>query len=134
MHGITAQQSELGGLGVLLAQENPRSENTGTVFILAADTAETMLARTTDLISPAIWGQLGGDFVVWENNETPSLVMQVADVYVIGAYDDVWLETRMWLTNHPWYWLIGFIAMAVFCALLAFWLLRRRNKKIQEKW
>ncbi len=61
-------------------------------------------------------------------------MMQVADVYVVGEFEDSWLEARMWLSNHPWYWLIAFIVVVLLCSLLAYVLLRKRNDKIQEQW
>ena len=80
------------------------------------------------------WGQLGGDFFAWENPDQPALVMQVADVYVVGEFEDSWLQTRMWLSNYPWYWLIAFIVLVLFCSFIAYWLLRRRNNKMQDQW
>ena len=80
MHGVTVQQSGLGDLAVLIAQKNPQSDGTGTIFMMAADTPSQLNDRVQDLISPSIWGQLGGDFFAWENPEQPALVMQVADV------------------------------------------------------
>ncbi len=134
MHGATLQQSSLGDLGVLIAQKNPQGQGTGTVFMMAAETPELLNSRMQDLISPAIWGQLAGDFVAWDNSEQPELVMQVADVYVVGEFEDSWLQTRMWLSNHPWTWLAALIIVVLICSLLALLLLRRRNKKIQENW
>ena len=60
--------------------------------------------------------------------------MQVADVYVVGEFEDSWLQTRMWLSNHPWIWLMALVIVVIVCAALALLLLRRRNKKIQENW
>ena len=134
MHGVTVQQSGLGDLAVLIAQKNPQSDGTGTIFMMAADTPSQLNDRVQDLISPSIWGQLGGDFFAWENPEQPALVMQVADVYVVGEFEDSWLQTRMWLSNHPWYWLIAFIVLVLFCSFIAYWLLRRRNNKMQDQW
>ncbi|OFC68808.1 cellulose biosynthesis cyclic di-GMP-binding regulatory protein BcsB [Alteromonas confluentis] len=134
MHGATVQQSTLGNMGVLVAQKNPQGQRTGTVFMMAAENAELLADRMQDLTSPAIWGQLAGDFVAWDNSEQPELVMQVADVYVVGEFEDSWLQTRMWLSNHPWIWLMALVIVVIVCAALALLLLRRRNKKIQENW
>lgn len=130
--GNTVQKSELGPQAILTAHANPKSED--TLFILAAETAELLNERVNDLVSLSMWGQLAGDFFAWSDDSSPSLVMQVSETYEIGEAEDAWLQLRLWLSNNPWYWLVGFIVLVFTVSLFIYLLLKRRNKKVQETW
>ncbi|CAB9495391.1 cellulose biosynthesis cyclic di-GMP-binding regulatory protein BcsB [Alteromonas macleodii] len=132
--GHTVQESDLGEQAVLTAQEHPTSSQTDTMFIIAAQSPELLQARVADLVSLSMWGQMAGDFFAWKNALSPSLVMQVSDKYEVGAGDDNWLYLRLWLSNNPWYWLIGFVAIVFVVSLFIYLLLKRRNKQVQESW
>ncbi|MFZ8201592.1 cellulose biosynthesis cyclic di-GMP-binding regulatory protein BcsB [Alteromonas portus] len=132
--GHTVQKSDLGEQAILTAQEHPVSTQTDTLFILAAQTPELLNARVEDLVSLSMWGQMGGDFFAWKDGLSPSLVMQVSDKYEVGEADDTWLHLRLWLSNNPWYWLIGFVFVVFVVSLLVYLLLKRRNKQVQESW
>lgn len=130
--GNIVQKSDLGPQAILTAHANPQSED--TLFILAAQTAELLNERVNDLVSLSMWGQLAGDFFAWSDDSAPSLVMQVSETYEIGESDDEWLQLRLWLSNNPWYWLIGFVALVFIVSLLIYLLLKRRNQKVQDTW
>ena len=132
--GHTVQESDLGEQAVLTAQEHPTSSQTDTMFIIAAQSPELLQARVADLVSLSMWGQMAGDFFAWKNALSPSLVMQVSDKYEVGAGDDNWLYLRLWLSNNPWYWLIGFVAIVFVVSLFIYLLLKRRNKQVQDSW
>ena len=132
--GHTVQKSDLGEQAILTAQAHPVSSQTDTLFILAAQTPELLNARLEDLVSLAMWGQMGGDFFAWKDGLSPSLIMQVSDKYEVGEADDTWLHLRLWLSNNPWYWLIGFVFVVFFVSLLVYLLLKRRNKQVQDSW
>lgn len=132
--GHTVQESDLGEQAVLTAQEHPTSSQTDTMFIIAAQSPELLQARVADLVSLSMWGQMAGDFFAWKDALSPSLVMQVSDKYEVGAGDDNWLYLRLWLSNNPWYWLIGFVAIVFVVSLFIYLLLKRRNKRVQDSW
>ncbi len=132
--GHTVQESDLGNQAILTAQRHPSSAQRDTLFIMAAQTPEILHMRTLDLVSLSMWGQLGGDFFAWKDNLAPSLVMQVSDKFEVGEADDIWLHMRLWLSNHPWYWMIGFIIIVVLLSAVMYTLLKRRNKQIQDSW
>lgn len=132
--GHTVQQSDLGEQAVLTAQRHPTATNSDTLFIVAAQTPDLLEARILDLVSLSLWGQLGGDFFAWKNSQTPSLVMQVSDKFEVGEADDKWLHLRLWLSNNPWYWLFGFIALVVVVSVITYLLLKRRNQQVQDSW
>lgn len=132
--GNTVQQSDLGEQAILTAQQHPTSSQRDTLFIMAAQTPELLHQRVLDLVSLSMWGQLGGDFFAWKDSETPSLVMQVSDKFEVGEADDMWLHLRLWLSNHPWYWLIGFILLVGVLSTMMYILLKRRNKQVQDSW
>ena len=132
--GHTVQESDLGNQAILTAQRHPSSAQRDTLFIMAAQTPEILHMRTLDLVSLSMWGQLGGDFFAWKDNLAPSLVMQVSDKFEVGEADDIWLHMRLWLSNHPWYWMIGFIIIVVLLSAVMYILLKRRNKQIQDSW
>lgn len=132
--GTTVQESDLGDNAVFVAQRHPNGTNSDTLFLLVAQTPEKLAARVDDLISLSLWGQMAGDFFVWNDNESPLLVMQVNDKYEMGEPDDVLLTLRLWLSNNPWYWLVTFMVLVFFVSLLIYLLLRRRNKRAQDSW
>jgi hypothetical protein len=132
--GHTVQESDLGEQAVLTAQAHPVSSQTDTLFIVAAQTPELLQARVEDLVSLSMWGQMAGDFFAWKDGLSPSLIMQVSDKYEVGEADDSWLHLRLWLSNNPWYWLIGFILVVFVVSLLIYLLLKRRNKQVQDSW
>lgn len=132
--GTTVQESDLGDQAVLIAQRHPNSDNTDTLFILAAQTSELLNERVNDLVSLSLWGQMAGDFFAWSNRESPLLVMQVNDKYEVGESANFWLNTRLWLSNNPWYWFVTFMLLVFFVSLFIFLLLRRRNRQAQDSW
>lgn len=132
--GATVQQSGLGEQAILLAEKHPRSSTTDTMFIITAQTPEYLFARMNDLISLSLWGQLAGDFFVWDDALSPKLVMQVSEKFELGEANNYWLTLRLWLSNNPWYWLVSFLLLVFFVSLLIYLLLKRRNKQIQESW
>lgn len=132
VEGNTIQESDLGPQAILTAHANPNSND--TLFIVAAQTSELLNDRVSDLVSLSMWGQLAGDFFAWSDSRAPSLIMQVNETYEIGESDDAWLQLRLWLSNNPWYWLVGFVVLVFSISLLIYLLLKRRNKKVQDSW
>ncbi|MBU2979250.1 cellulose biosynthesis cyclic di-GMP-binding regulatory protein BcsB [Alteromonas sp. C1M14] len=132
--GDTVQKSDLGNQGILLAQQHPLASQADTLFILAAQTPTILQDRVNDLISLSLWGQLAGDFFAWKDNQEPTLAMQVTRKYEVGETEDSWLYLRLWLSNHPWYWLLGFIVSVLGVSVLLYLLLKRRNKEIEKSW
>ena len=133
-NGQTVQKNDLGEQAILTAQAHPTSSQTDTLFIVAAQTPELLQTRVTELVSLSMWGQMAGDFFAWKDALSPSLVMQVNDKYEVGAADDNWLHLRLWLSNNPWYWLIGFVVTVFVVSLIIYLLLKRRNKQVQDSW
>ncbi|WP_218354762.1 cellulose biosynthesis cyclic di-GMP-binding regulatory protein BcsB [Alteromonas lipotrueiana] len=134
LSGITKQKSTLGEMAVISARKNPRSEETGSLYILAAQTPELLNQRVDDLISLSLWGQLEGDFFSWQNASQPLLAMQVEQQFQLGEEDNRLLELRMWLSNNPWYWLLALAVLILLCTTIAVVLLRRRNQAVTEDW
>ena len=132
--GATTQQSGLEDMAVLIAEKNPASESTGNVYIIATQTPELMTTRINELVSLSLWGQMAGDFFSWQDAESPLLAMQVADQFEMGEAGNGWLSLRMWLSNNPWYWLVGVALIVIISTFIAVLLLRRRNKAMTEQW
>jgi hypothetical protein len=132
--GNTVQESDLGEQAILTAQAHPVSSDTDTLFIMAAQTPELLQARVEDLVSLSLWGQMAGDFFAWKDALSPSLIMQVSEKYEVGEADDNWLHLRLWLSNNPWYWLIGFIILVFIVSMVIYLLLKRRNEQVQDSW
>ena len=132
--GVTVQEADLGNQAVLLAEEHPSSNASDTLFIIAAQTPALLKARVTDLTSLSLWGQLAGDFFVWDDNLSPLLVMQVNEKFEVGEPNNHWLTLRLWLSNNPWYWLLSFLLLVCIVSVFIFVLLKRRNKQVQNSW
>jgi hypothetical protein len=134
VEGVTLQASTLGDLGVLIMKENPTSTETGSLMIIAAETTEIMQQRVTDLVSLSLWGQLAGDFFAWSNSDTPDLVMRVSSKFEIGEPVSQWLAFRMWLSNHPMYWIIAILIFLLIGSITSYQALKKRNKDIESSW
>ena len=134
IQGMTEQQSGLNDMAVLVAQKNPAADDPGSVYIIAAETPAVLTQRVDDLVSLSLWGQLAGDFFSWRSADRPLLAMQVAEQFEVGEPGSGWLALRMWMSNNPWYWLIGVALIIIFSTLIAAVLLRRRNQTITEQW
>ncbi|QPG06080.1 cellulose biosynthesis cyclic di-GMP-binding regulatory protein BcsB [Salinimonas marina] len=134
LSGTTSQQSTLGEMGVLSALQNPRTDSTGSLYIVAAQTPEILTQRVYDLVSLSLWGQMAGDFFSWQDAQQPLVAMQVAQQFELGEPDNRWLELRLWLSNNPWYWLLAVAALILLCTTVAVMLLRRRNQAVTEDW
>ncbi len=132
--GATTQQSGLEKMAVLIAEKNPAAENTGNVYIIATQTPALMASRINELVSLSLWGQMAGDFFSWQDDQAPLLAMQVADQFEMGEAGNGWLSLRMWLSNNPWYWLVGVALIVIISTFIAVLLLRRRNKAMTEQW
>lgn len=130
----TQQQSSLGELGVLIMKENEDASSPGSLMIIASESAEILTQRVEDLIGLSLWGQLNGDFFVWKNSEKPELAMRLASQYEIGEPTSKWLEYRMWLSNHPWYWIIAVLVIVILGSVLSYIALKRRNKELSSSW
>ena len=85
-------------------------------------------------MSLGLWGQLAGDFFSWEDSAQPLIAMQVAPQFELGEADNRLLSLRLWLSNNPWYWLLGLAFLIVLCTWLAVMLLKRRNQAVTEDW
>lgn len=134
MRGTTEQVSGLDTMAVLIAQQNPRSQETGNMYIIAAQTPALLSARINDLVSLSLWGQLAGDFFSWRDARQPLMAMQVAETFELGEPASGWLRLRLWMSNNPWYWLIAVAVVVLLSAWLAMVLLKRRNKAVTEQW
>lgn len=80
-----------------------------------------------------MWGQVHGDFFAWQNADKPALVMQTSAPYNIG-HEDTFMEVRAWLSQNPWYWLIITVSLVILVAVLAFILLKRKHRQVEEQW
>ncbi|MDP5255363.1 MULTISPECIES: cellulose biosynthesis cyclic di-GMP-binding regulatory protein BcsB [unclassified Vibrio] len=130
---FTEQKSSLGPLSILLGTKNPLSERVGTLVILTADSAELLKKRTEELVDNQMWGQIHGDFFAWQSGEKPALVMQTSAPYNIG-HEETFMEIRAWLSQNPWYWLLITVSLVILVAILAFILLKRKHRQVEEQW
>lgn len=128
------QKSSLGNLGVMLMQRNIASEQNGSLLMLVSQSNQILAERVQDLVSLSMWGQMSGDFFVWEDHKKPLLAMRVSDQFEVGDGTTLWFEYRMWLSNHPWYWVSAVIAIVLLGTLASFIALKRRNKEIEKSW
>lgn len=130
---FTVTEGSLGQFSVLLASENPSTNEKGTLVVIAADSSEILTTRIKELIQSSLWSQLSGDLFAWQDAKSPLIVMQVSNQYEIGEASPL-LEVSAWGSNHPWYLLlIAFLITSLFC-ILTYILLKRRHKKIKEEW
>ncbi|MDZ7783802.1 MAG: cellulose biosynthesis cyclic di-GMP-binding regulatory protein BcsB [Halioglobus sp.] len=130
--GHVEQTGALGRGTLLAALANPAGE--GTVSVVTADSEQQLVNGINTLIEPAIWGQLRGDLATWHDRDSPVHSLQVSGGYVVGDPEKPLDTLRLWLSNNPWYWAIGVLAVAVLAAWLLYRLLLRRNRRQQEQW
>ena len=126
--GHTVQESDLGEQAVLTARHTLFHHKPIPCSLLQRRRLN-FFKLESDLVSLSMWGQMAGDFFAWKDGLSPSLIMQVSDKYEVGEADDSWLHLRLWLSNNPWYWLIGFILVVFVVSLLIYLLLKREINK-----
>lgn len=112
------QDKGLNSLGVMVAMQNPLDEAVSTLTLMVAETPEILDQRIHSLIRPQIWGQLRGDFVVWQDIEDDVIAMQLASPYEIGDKGSIHFVSLN-LSNNPWYWLFGLLILVMILAWIA---------------
>lgn len=131
----TEQISDIGSMAVLLAAPEQVDTNLpGASLQIVTKTPSLMDDRLSDLISLSLWGQLAGDTFVWDSAEQPLLAMQIHSKYVVGEARSTWLTIRLWLTNHPWYWLVMVVAFCLLLAVIVYRMTQRRYRAVSEQW
>jgi hypothetical protein len=131
----TEQISDIGRMAVLLAApEQVGSLSPSASLQIVTKTPSLMDDRLGDLISLSLWGQLAGDTFVWESAEQPLLAMQIHSKYVVGEARSTWLTIRLWLTNHPWYWLVMVVTFCLLLAIIVYRMTQRRYRAVSEQW
>ena len=132
LEGHVEQRGALGDGALLAALANPAGG--GTVSVVTADSNARLVDSVDALIQPQVWGQLRGDLAAWRDRESPVHTLQVSGGYVVGDPDQPVNTLRLWLSNNPWYWAIGVLAVVTLAAWLLYRLLLRRNRRQQAKW
>lgn len=132
LSGSIYQTGKLSDMGVILALENPKSETSGTLTMILADTSELVNEKIDTLVSPAIWNQMSGDLFIWRDKKKPVFSMQVSDSYVIGEKN--WFDkVSLLFTNNPFYGAIFLIIATVILTLvLSRYISVRKEKKMAE--
>lgn len=128
------QQSTLGGLGIALMQKNQNTSMNGTSLIISAENSDLLAQRIEDLISLSLWGQLKGNFFVWQDDKKPKIAMRVSRNFELGDGTSPWFEYRMWLSNNPWYWIAAVLVLVLLGTWSAYIMLKRRNREIEKTW
>ncbi len=124
------QESALGDLGVITSFRFPGNGD-ALVTVITAAQRDTLRARVADLVTPAVWRQLGGDVAVWREDKLVYSIA-VAEPYAIGQ-SNPWLVWRLSLSNNPFWWLGGGLVAFVLIVFFAYQLLKRRDIKLLEE-
>ncbi|MEQ8515584.1 MAG: cellulose biosynthesis cyclic di-GMP-binding regulatory protein BcsB, partial [Chromatocurvus sp.] len=132
LSGHVEQTGSLGDGALLAALANPAGK--GTVSVITAENASQLVASMDALIEPSIWGQLRGDLAAWQAGSASVHTLQVSGGYVVGDPEQSVDTLRLWLSNNPWYWAIGVLAVITLAAWLLYRLLLRRNRRQQAQW
>jgi len=130
---VTIQNSSLGQLSVLVASKNPYAQETGTLFIITAQSSDLITERVEQLVQSTLWTQLSGDFFVWQDAKKPLIKMNVSTPYQMGDASSL-IGVSAWLSNNPWYWVIAILLIVLLFSLLSYILLKRRHKKLKGEW
>ncbi len=130
--GHVDQSGTLGDGALLAALANPAGG--GTLSVVTAASHAQLVASVDVLIEPQVWGQLRGDLAGWRDRDSPVHTLQVSAGYVVGDPELSADTLRLWLSNNPWYWALGLLAVVTLAAWLLYRLLLRRNRRQQARW
>ncbi|MCA1979304.1 MAG: cellulose biosynthesis cyclic di-GMP-binding regulatory protein BcsB [Thiobacillus sp.] len=123
-----AMQNGMGlGQQAALMQAGLPGRHRGTLTVLTAAHASTLLAQTDALIEPAVWSQLGGDLVLLQGRDHVASQL-VGPRYTVG---EAGLSSRIgfMLSLHPWFWgvVIGLLSLMLAAVTLRL-LMRFRHR------
>ena len=123
-------QSDLGRNGLLTASRGPGGNY--TVTMLTAATRDSLEAATQDMVSPAVWYQLGKDVTLWRPGSDAVYTERVGPTYHLGGRTTIY-AARYYIGEYPaaWIALIGSLVLLL-AATLRLLLVRRRRRVHSE--
>jgi cellulose synthase operon protein B len=124
--GFVEQSASLGRNGVMISFASAGASGTTTV-VTSEDSAQ-LSALVLKLVSPGIWGQARGDFMLWRADSDEVSTMRVGPSYQLGVADPL-LGLRFYVSRDPWLWLFGTIGVLFLLSGMAVWVLARRGRK-----
>jgi hypothetical protein len=125
--GDVEQANDLGDNLILTAV--PADDGHGTTTVITAAGKDQLIAGMPQLISPQYWSQVRGDFMLWKDGHPDQVVtLRLSPRYQIGSAPPL-MNLRFQISQHPWGWLIGTIALLIGVSGLTVWLLARRRTK-----
>ena len=124
--GAVEQSNDLGDTVILTAVR--ADDGHGTTTIVTAATRERLAAGVQELVSPQYWSQARGDFMLWKDKPDQVVTLRLSPRYQIGSAPAM-MSFRFYISEHPWWWLIGSVIVLVGLASLTVWLLARRRTR-----
>jgi len=124
--GFVEQVNSLGRNGVMTAFASPGGNATTTV--ITAESATQIDALVLQLISPGIWGQAKGDFMLWRADADEVTTLRLGPTYQLGQSDPI-LGLRFYVSRDPWLWLFGTIGLLFVLSASIVWVLARRVRR-----
>jgi hypothetical protein len=124
--GYVEQVNSLGRNGVMTAFASPGGNATTT--LITAETAAQIDELVLKLISPGVWGQAKGDFMLWRVDNDEVTTLRMGPGFQLGQGDPM-QGLRFYVSRNPWYWLFGTIGLLFVLSVFIVWVLARRVRK-----
>lgn len=125
--GDVEQSNELGDNIILTAVA--ADDGHGTTTVITANGKDQLIAGVPELISAQYWTQARGDFMLWKGGHPDQVTtLRLSPRYQIGSAPPL-MSLRFEISQHPWGWLIGTMALLIAVSGLTVWLLARRRPK-----
>lgn len=123
--GLVEQTSDLGDNLVLTAARADGTA-TGTVTVFTGSSRDRIISGMKQLTSAAYWGQAQGDFMLMKNTPDSVVTLRLSPRFQVGSAPPV-MNLRFYISQHPWWWLGGIIAVLMALSGMTVWLLARRR-------
>lgn len=124
--GAVEQSNDLGDSVILTAVR--ADDGHGTTTIVTASGRDRLQAGIQELVSPQYWSQARGDFMLWKGKPDQVVTLRLSPRYQIGSAPAM-MSLRFFVSQHPWWWLIGGVMVLVGLASLTVWLMARRRPR-----
>ena len=125
--GYVRQTGDLGRNAVMSAVRAESGE-AATTTVITADTPALLASAIERLVQPEYWGRATGDFMIWRDTQESISTVRLSPRFTIGDSQDTTLTLRLYVSQHPWWWLGGVAGALVLLSGLSVWILARRKK------
>lgn len=120
-------KASLGRNGLFTAFRAPGAGD-ATVTVLTASARPELWRATEAAVSPAVWGQIGGDVSVWRPGSGTVSAQRAGSTFHVGSRSTLY-AARYYVGEYPVAWIAALLGSAVMLALVSWLFLSRRLRR-----